>query len=110
MSVNNTVSEGHVPDADPGHHRELNPDLHPVQVSHDKGLYSEHSKIEKNAIPYEKTDYDVASAEKGIAGQNGGATTESDPGKSKWSRFYNKYRIFFHLIIWLVFTGYDRFP
>lgn len=91
MSLNNTVSEGHVPT---------------TEISHDKNLNSDDSKVEKDAIPYEKTDYDVASAERGTVSPNG-AVTGSDSGRSKWSRFYRRYRIFFHIFIWLVFTGYD---
>lgn len=31
---------------------------------------------------------------------------EEDPKSHKFSHFYAKYRIFFHLFIWLLFTGY----
>ena len=33
------------------------------------------------------------------------STVLSDPPRSKWSSFYMRYRILFHLVIWLFFTG-----
>ena len=54
----------------------------------------------------EKTiETDNIDAEKGNGLAQFSTNDEEYPKKHRFSTFYTKYRIFFHLFIWLVFTG-----
>lgn len=72
----------------------------PEQVREDQQLH--HGNHEKNNIMQ-----DSEIGELGLV-----ASDEEEPKKSRFSRYYRKYRIFVHLFIWLVFTGYviDSLP
>ncbi|ETN46366.1 uncharacterized protein HMPREF1541_00550 [Cyphellophora europaea CBS 101466] len=68
---------------------------------HPKGA---HVGVDSKDHSYSETD-----AEKGEVGTDPTkvATNETDDGRNhRFSRFYRKYKIFFHLFIWLVFTGW----
>ena len=87
---------------------------------HDDVVYSKGTTFEKSNIPDQDPqdhnlhhrhrsekdlDFIASDAEKATISPT--TTTEGeDQKKHKFSRFYAKYRIFFHLFIWLVFTGY----
>ena len=80
------VDNAHVPDQDFSHHHK-----HP-QVDTKDHLSSE-SDPEKGGMSPTK----INTNETGITGEDG--------RKHRFSRFYRKYKIFFHLFIWLFFTG-----
>lgn len=67
------------------------------------------SDIEK-PHKYEEKDSKTYDAEKGsiISPAHTADPEHSDPQRHKVSRFYKKYRIFFHLAILALFTGYVR--
>lgn len=55
----------------------------------------------------EKGDFiNVADAEKGNSSPTRLSSEEGDGKKHRFSPFYKKYRIFFHLAIWLLFTAW----
>lgn len=80
------VDKAHVPDQDFSHHHK-----HP-QVDTKDQLSSE-SDPEKGGV----SPTEVNTNETGITGEDG--------RKHRFSRFYRKHKIFFHLFIWLFFTG-----
>lgn len=54
----------------------------------------------------EKADYNIADTEKGNSSPTRLSSEEGDGKKHRVSSFYKKYRIFFHLAIWLLFTAW----
>ena len=66
----------------------------PEQIHEDQQLHHRHHE-KNNAIQ------DAEIGELGLV-----ASDEDEPKKHRFSRFYARYRIFFHLFIWLLFTGY----
>lgn len=53
----------------------------------------------------EKLPLGLTATEQGSASPTQGATVV-EPRRSKWRVFYARYRIVFHGLIWLLFTGY----
>lgn len=66
----------------------------PAQTSHDQNVHRKHPTTTLNGT--------IPDAEKGGFGREG---SEEDPRTHTLSDFYLKYRVFFHLFIWLIFTG-----
>lgn len=66
----------------------------PNQTTHDQTTHRRHPTT---TLPSANPD-----AEKGDFSREG---SEEDPRTHTFSNFYSKYRIFFHLFIWLLFTG-----
>ena len=101
------------------HHAHLHHDAHAEQGREDEVVYSIGTTFEKSTIPQQDPqDHDlhrrhhpskhqgameVIDAEKGI--MSPAPLEEEDPQSHKVSAFYVKYRIFFHLFVWLFFTG-----
>lgn len=101
-------------------HSHLHHDKHAAEGSKEEVVYSKGTTSEKSAIPHQNPqDHDLArrrrgdpskasaavkDAEKGDVSSDG--LEEEDPRTHTFSNFYRKYRIFFHLFIWLFFTGY----
>ena len=69
--------------------------------------YSHHLKHPSHAIDTKDQAYGDTDAEKGGMSPTKVSTNETgeDGRKHKFSHFYRKYKIFFHLFIWLLFTG-----
>jgi concentrative nucleoside transporter, CNT family len=89
---------------------------------HDDILYAKGTEFEKSHVPeqdhshhhhtkagIETSDHEYSGssdAEKGGVQPTRIDTNETDdPKKHRFSRFYRKYKIFFHIFIWLFFTG-----
>ncbi len=102
------------------HHKHLHHDANAEKGREDEVVYSKGTTFEKSTIPHQDPqDHDLnrrihadvtASApsdskdiEKlGLAPID----SEEDPQTHTFSNFYRRYRIFFHLLIWLFFTGW----
>ena len=88
---------------------------------HDDVLYSKGTTFDKSNIPTQDFShhhkqhlidtkdqaYNQTDAEKGSLSLAEVSTNETsdDARRHRFSRFYRKYKIFFHLFIWLFFTG-----
>jgi hypothetical protein len=84
-SKGTTFEKSNIPDQDPQDH-ELHRRYHP-----------EKHHAEKNGITYDAEQAkDVGPIQ----------SEEEDPQGHKFARFYAHWRIFFHIFIWLLFTGY----
>jgi CNT family concentrative nucleoside transporter len=88
-TIGTTAERSNVPDQDPMDHA-LHRRHHPERAG------SGDKSIDKDPTVAYDDKYD---AEKGTADQ------EADPQNHNVSRFYRKYRIFFHLFLLLLFTG-----
>ena len=66
-----------------------------------------HHKHPSHSVDTKDHDYSESDPEKGGMSPTKVSTNENgdDGRKHRFSHFYRKYRIFFHLFIWLVFTG-----
>jgi len=127
VQTHDTSSQHHVvPNSDPAletshehHHQHLHHDAFAEKGRQDEVVYSKGTTFERSNIPNEspqdhelhrrhhgeKGGVEVGDAEKGISQVR---YQEEDPQTHTFSSFYGKYRIFFHLFIWLLFTGYVR--
>lgn len=101
-------------------HGHLHHDQEAAQGKPEEVIYSRGTTFEKSTIPHQDPqDHDLArrrhtnsakpsaavkDAEKGDMSPE--ESDEEDPRTHTLSNFYAKYRIFFHLFIWLFFTGY----
>ena len=103
------------------HHGHLHHSANAEKGREDKVVYSKGTTFEKSTIPHQdpqdhalhrrayqgdsKRDVEVADAE-----QDGLSpiSSEEDPQTHTFSSFYSRYRIFFHLFVWLLFTGYVK--
>ena len=84
------------------HHNHLHHDVPVEKGNDDEMAYSNGSAIDKSTIPDQTThDHDVHKSE-GIHQHD---TEVGDPRPQKSLGLYTRYRIFFHLLIWLFFTG-----
>lgn len=123
--THNTSSQYHVrPNPDPAldlshehRHQHLHHDAFAEKGREDEVVYSKGTTFEKSTIPDEspldhelhrryhpgKGEVEVGDTEKGISPVR---YQEEDLQTHSFSNFYAKYRIFFHLFIWLLFTGY----
>ena len=72
----------------------------PNQDPHDQDLHRRHAPNSP------KAPVDVADTEKGNYSPN---RSDEEPRTHKLSNAYSKYRVFFHLFVWLLFTGYVHF-
>ena len=127
----NTSPQHHVtPNSDPAlnvsrehHHAHLHHDTYSEQDREDEVVYSKGTTFERSTIPHQDPlDHalhrrsnaaehdsgrvDVADAEKGTLEP---VRSEEDPQTHTFSTFYAKHRIYFHLFIWLLFTGCVNF-
>ena len=125
---NTSLQHNVVPNNDPAldvahehRHDHLHHDADAERGRHDEVVYSKGTTDEKSTIPHQDLqDHDLArrkheeavkstpvvydnlpSAEKASSGSE-----ELDPQTHTVSNFYRKYRLFFHLFIWMVFTGW----
>lgn len=69
----------------------------PSQDSHDQNLHRRHGPNDPEASAQ------FADAEKGIPSPD---RSDEDPRFHRISNGYLQYRVFFHLLIWLLFTGF----
>ncbi|KAI9840578.1 MAG: hypothetical protein M1837_001517 [Sclerophora amabilis] len=101
------------------HHRHLHHDANAERDRDDEVVFSTGTTNEKSTIPDasprddelhrrhhpEKAGMGVEDPEKGSVSP-GPSRDETDPQRHTFSTVYAKYRIFFHLFIWLLFTGW----
>lgn len=95
-SIGTTGEKSTIPDQDPmdhNLHRRHHPEHHPERTSD--------NDLKDPALTYD-VKYD---AEKGSLGAVNSSGQERDPQSHKFARFYAKYRIVWHLFIFLLFTG-----
>ena len=101
------------------HHAHLHHSARAMEGQVDDVVYSKGTTNEPSTIPHQapldhalhrrhhpaddKGNVDVTDAEKGAISP---IQSEEDPQTHTFSKFYAKYRIFFHLFIWLLFSGY----
>ena len=99
-------------------HGHLHHSAHAEQGRDDEVVYSKDTTFEKSSIPpQDPQDHDLhrrhlgnetkiatgaVDAEKGTLSP---IRSEEDPQTHTVSTFYAKYRIFFHVFVWLLFTG-----
>ena len=103
------------------HHRHLHHDALAEKGREDEVVYAKGTTFDISTIPDESPHdrelrrryhpeeggIEVGDAEKGMSPVR---SEDEDPKSHTLSRFYAKYRIFFHLFIWLLFTGYVTVP
>ena len=103
------------------HHTHLHHSAAAEKGRHDDIAYSTGTTADKSTIPLaspldnvhhrqpsdaEKYNGIIESdTEKGRYTPNVENTSDRDPQSHKWSRFYAKHRVYFHLGIWCLFTG-----
>ena len=90
------------------------------QGHHDHAAYTTGTTFEKSVIPdqepldhphhhhhtHKDGEVEITDAEKGHSSPVRSTDEDSvDPQSHKFARFYARYRIFFHIFIWLLFTG-----
>lgn len=103
------------------HHAHVHHSEHALQGRTDEVVNSSGTTAEKSTIPdqdlldhilhrkhlVEKNgEINITDTEKG---NNNPLDPEEDPQTHTFSRFYRRYRIFFHIFIWLLFTGLVAF-
>ena len=122
-SSQQNVIENDDPARDDSHehnHRHIHHDQHTEQGKQEEVAYSKNTTFEKGKIPYQDPqDYDLAhrryadpsrandtmqDAEKAVTSPD--RSGEKSPRTHTLSNFYIKHRIFFHIFIWLFFTGH----
>ena len=105
------------------HHTHLHHSERAMAGREDNMMYSKGTTDEPSTIPHQdpldnalnrrhhppdqKAGITVTDAEKGGLSP---VQSEEDPQSHTFARFYSRYKIFFHLFIWLLFTGYDMHP
>jgi CNT family concentrative nucleoside transporter len=94
-SIGTTNEKSTIPDQDPLDHA-----LH--RRNHPERHMSEKDVKDPSMAYDDKASYDV---EDGRAGPGVANEQEADPKNHKFARFYRRFRIFFHLAIFLLFTG-----
>lgn len=105
--LNNTLPQDRIaqnndPILDPAHHDHLHHDVPVKKGNDDEMAYSNRSAIDKSTIPDQTThDHDVHKSE----GTHQHDIEVVDPRPPKSLGLYTRYRIIFHLLIWLFFTG-----
>jgi concentrative nucleoside transporter, CNT family len=100
------------------HHAHLHHDANAERGRDDEVAYAAGTSFQKSDIPdqspqdidYHRRRHSEKAAETGVGDAEKGtvtpvSTNDEDPPKRGFSAFYARYRIFFHLAIWLVFTG-----
>ena len=122
---NGSAQQHVVPNNDPTldishehNHGHLHHSAHAEQGREDDMLYAKGTTLEKSTIPHQDPqDHDLHRRHLGnetkmatetVDAENGTLSpvrSEEDPQTHTLSSFYAKYRIFFHLFIWLLFTG-----
>ncbi len=99
------------------HHPHVHHDAFAEKGREDEVVYSQGTTSDRSNIPDQnpmnhglhqrhhdaKGEVNIGDSEKGLSPIR---SQDDDQKPSKFSGFYTKYRIFFHLFIWLVFTGY----
>ena len=102
------------------HHAHLHHDLNAEKGRNDEVVYSKGTTFESSTVPHQDPqDHDIhrrKHAEVAAGGlpafgdpeKNGLSPirSEEDPQTHTFSNLYRRYRLFFHLFIWLLFTGW----
>ena len=85
-------------------HPHLHHDANAKKDREDKVVYAEDTAMGSAPMPTNtsKKPIDTVDVEKDPLAQ---LQSEEDPQSHRLSSFYSRYRMFFHLFIWLVFTG-----
>lgn len=101
-------------------HGHMHHDKHAEQGRNDEVVYSKGTTLERSTIPHQAShNHDIArgrnanpsNGDTGMidtekATMSPGSLHEADPRTHTLSNFYLKYRLVFHLFVWLFFTGY----
>ena len=105
------------------HHAHIHHDANAEEGREDEVVYTEGTTFEPRVTPHQdaqdhrlhrqKQAEPMEKSVKSNADSEGGSTSvglghiqsEEDPQTHAGSTFYQRYRIFFHLFIWLLFTG-----
>lgn len=99
------IAHNNDPALDPAHqhhHGHLHHDVPVEKVNEDEVVYSDGSAIDKSTIPDQTThDYNVHKPE----GIHQTDIEFCDPQSQKPLGLYARYRLLFHLFIWVFFTG-----
>lgn len=101
------------------HHEHLHHDAHAEKGRKDEVIYSYGTTFEGRSIPHQdpqdhdlhrRRDADMAKEPATAFDREQGALSpsrsEEDPQTHTFSNLYKRYRIFFHLFVWLFFTGW----
>ncbi|CAF9941294.1 MAG: hypothetical protein ALECFALPRED_009057 [Alectoria fallacina] len=101
------------------HHEHLHHDAHAEESRKDEVVYSYGTTFEGRTIPrqdpqdhdlHRRRDADMAKEPATAFDREQGALSpsrsEEDPQTPTFSNLYKRYRIFFHLFVWLFFTGW----
>lgn len=102
------------------HHKHLHHDPNAERAREDDVLYSKGTTTDKGTIPHQDPqDHDLSRRKHANVTTNGASETkdieqldldridsEEDPQTHTFSNFYRRYRIFFHIFIWIFFTGW----
>ncbi|MCJ1273042.1 hypothetical protein MMC21_000831 [Puttea exsequens] len=121
LSSQHHVITNHDPALDKSHehhHQHLHHDANAEKGRQDEVVYSKGTTFEKSTVPHQDPqDHDLhrrKHAEDGGKSRNPDperldlepVELEDDPQSHNFSRFYRRYRMFFHLVIWFFFTGW----
>ncbi|CAD6593838.1 MAG: hypothetical protein ASARMPREDX12_007695 [Alectoria sarmentosa] len=101
------------------HHEHLHHDVHAAKGRKDEVIYSYGTTFEGRNVPHQdpqdhdlhrRRDADMAKEPATAFDREQGALSpsrsEEDPQTHTFSNLYKRYRIFFHLFVWLFFTGW----
>ena len=101
------------------HHGHVHHDADAEKGREDEVIYSYGTTFEGRTIPHQNPqDHDLhrrlhvdmakepAAAVDPEQGAISPSRSEEDPQSHSFSNFYKRYRIFFHLFVWIVFTGW----
>lgn len=83
------------------------PSVIPAQDPNDDALHRRHHP-ERDELDIEKSGgyYETEHGSLEKDSHTNGVAEEADPKRHKFSGFYRRYRIFFHIFIGMLFTGY----
>ena len=98
------------------HHVHLHHNANAEKGREDEVIYSKETTDERSNIPHQDhQDHDLARRKhaeisRGAAGATDfekadSGSEEADPQSHSLATFYKRYRFFFHLFVWLIFTG-----
>ena len=102
------------------HHAHLHHDLNAEKGRNDEVVYSKGTTFERSTVPHQDPqDHDIHRRKQAEIAAGGlpafgdpekndlsPIRSEEDPQTHTFSNFYRRYRLFFHLFIWLLFTGW----
>ncbi len=88
------------------HHDHMHHDIHPEKGREDEAIYSYGTNHDLHKRRHADMAKEPAAAVDLDQGTMSLSRSEEDPQTNTFSNLYKRYRIFFHLFIWMVFTGW----